>query len=69
MRRLRRSDYLLGRKLTRKALGAARGKPVTVSAYVYDGVMRYTDPCADGSKAGPGVKYRIRIRLKYRVDD
>lgn len=69
MRSLKRSDYLLGRKLTRAALHAARGGYVTVSAYEYDGVMRYTDPRTDGSKAGPGVKYRIRIRLKKRVPD
>lgn len=62
MRRLRKSDYLLGRKLTRAAL--AKKGAVVVSAYMYDGVMRYSDPTSPGSKAGPGVKYRVRVRLK-----
>lgn len=67
MRALRKTDYVLGRRPTREALQSARDAPVTVSAYLYEGVMRYAGPCTEGSKAGPGVLYRVRVRLKQNA--
>lgn len=60
---LRWSQMVLGRRATQKQLldvGVA-----TVSCYrVKDGRLFYTDPVTEGSKPGPRVLYRIRVRLK-----
>lgn len=59
---MRRSEFVLGRRLTRARL-AETGRAV-VSVYAYNGRLRYTDPVLDTTRAGKGVLYRIRVQLR-----
>lgn len=54
------SDMALGRRRTAQQFKDTGY--VVVSAYLYKGKMRYTDPVDPSSKPGPGVLYRVRIR-------
>lgn len=62
---LRWSQMVLGRRATQATL--RRDRVVLVSAYRVTGDrLFYTDPVC-GARAGPGVLYRIRVRLKPGV--
>lgn len=56
------SEFVVGRIKTLSAL--ERDGVVTVSAYGYEGAMRYSDPVKPGGRAGPRVVYRVRVKLK-----
>ena len=62
------SNYIAGRMKSFRRL--EKGKAVVVSAYLYNGVMRYSDPVKQrtygqsADKPGPGVLYRIRVKPK-----
>lgn len=60
------SDYVIGPMANHREL-LENGR-VTVSVYrTRDGVIRYTQPVSSPAKeAGPGVLYRVRVRLKNR---
>jgi hypothetical protein len=60
---LRWSEMVLGRRATQARVWETG--EATVSAYRFaDGRVFYSDPVIEGSAPGPGVLYRIRVRLK-----
>jgi len=62
---VRWSEMVRGRMAGPRTL-VERGE-ITVSCYDYQGVRRYTDPVTrPASEAGPGVLYRIRVRLRRK---
>lgn len=63
------SNYIAGRMNCFRKL--EKGKPVLVSAYLYNGRMRYSGPVKEKRRGepvtknpGPGVLYRIRVTPK-----
>ena len=62
------SNFLAGRMKCFRKL--EKGKPILVSAYDYNGQIRYSDPVKEKrrgvavSAPGPGVLYRIRVTPK-----
>lgn len=60
---VRWSEMLLGRRAVQAHL--LQNGEATVSAYrTADGRIFYTDPVDPEGKPGPGVIYRIRVRIK-----
>ena len=62
---VRWSDMVLGRMACHRTL--LEEGVIVVSCYEYEGVRRYSDPITKpDSKPGPGVLYRIRVRLRRK---
>lgn len=60
---VRWSQMVLGRRAVQRHI--LKTRCVTVSVYrTLDGRLFYTDPVSSESKPGPGVLYRIRVRLR-----